>query len=44
MLMPIFRINRTQRKLKEALSTEDQFEEEIEAKTKTATTSRLTLD
>ena len=37
MLMPLFRIRRTQQKLKEALSTEDQFEEEIEAKTKTAT-------
>ncbi|MCK5046666.1 MAG: hypothetical protein KAS22_08800 [Candidatus Heimdallarchaeota archaeon] len=44
MLLPLFRIKRTQQKLKEALSTEDQFEEEIEAKTKTATTSRLALD
>ncbi len=44
MIMPIIRINGTQRKLKEALSTEEQFEEEIEEKTKTATTSRLALD
>jgi len=44
MIMPIFRINGTQRKLRDALSTEDQFEEEIEAKTKTATTSRLALE
>ncbi|TET31323.1 MAG: hypothetical protein E3J70_02460 [Candidatus Heimdallarchaeota archaeon] len=44
LIMPIFRINSTQRKLKEALSTEEQFEEEIEEKTKTATTSRLALD
>jgi len=44
MLMPLFRIRRTQQKLKEALSTEDQFEEEIEEKAKIATTSRLALD
>ncbi len=44
MFLPLFRIRGTQKKLKEALSTEEQFEEEVEAKDKVATTSRLALE
>ncbi|MBK5113010.1 MAG: hypothetical protein JJE41_05230 [Candidatus Heimdallarchaeota archaeon] len=44
LLLPFFRISRTQKKLQVALSSEEQFEEEKEEKAKTATTSRLALD